>query len=39
MNLPSTADLETLREKIDEVEKLLGNLEGKIDQLAEAKKK
>jgi hypothetical protein len=39
MNLPSTADLETLREKIDEVEKLLGTLEGKIDQLADAKKK
>lgn len=39
MNLPSTGDLESLREKIDEVEKLLGTLEGKIDQLAEAKKK
>ncbi|MFZ5443625.1 MAG: hypothetical protein ACOZQL_26700 [Myxococcota bacterium] len=39
MNLPSTGDLETLREKIDELEKLLGNLEGKIDQLAESKKK
>ncbi len=38
MNLPSTADLETLREKIDEVEKLLGTLEGKIDQLADKKK-
>lgn len=38
MNLPSTADLETLREKIDEVEKLLGSLEGKIDQLADKKK-
>ena len=39
MNLPSTADLETLREKIDEVEKLLGTLEGKIDQLVDTKKK
>lgn len=38
MNLPSTADLETLREKIDEVEKLLGTLEGKIDQIADKKK-
>ena len=39
MNLPSTGDLETLREKIDEVEKLLGTLEGKIDQLVDTKKK
>jgi polyhydroxyalkanoate synthesis regulator phasin len=39
MNLPSTADLETLREKIDELEKILGSLEGKIDQLNESKKK
>jgi len=39
MNLPSTGDLETLREKIDDLEKILGNLEGKIDQLTDAKKK
>ena len=39
MNLPSTGDLEVLREKIDEVEKLLGTLEGKIDQLVDQKKK
>ncbi len=39
MNLPSTGDLENLREKIDDLEKLLGSLEGKIDQLADAKKK
>lgn len=39
MNLPSTADLETLREKIDELETLLGKLEGKIDTLVESKKK
>lgn len=39
MNLPSTADLETLREKIDELEALLGKLEGKIDTLVDAKKK
>ncbi len=38
MNLPSTGDLETLREKIDEVEKILGTLEGKIDQIADKKK-
>jgi polyhydroxyalkanoate synthesis regulator phasin len=39
MNLPSTADLETLREKIDELETLLAKLEGKVDQLVEQKKK
>lgn len=39
MNLPSTGDLETLREKIDELEKLLGSLEGKLDSIAAAKKK
>ena len=39
MNLPSTGDLETLREKIDEVEKLLNTLESKIDQLVDTKKK
>lgn len=38
MNLPSTGDLETLREKIDDLEALLGKLEGKVDQLAEKKK-
>ncbi len=37
MNLPSTADLETLHGKIDELEKLLGQLEGKVDQLVEKK--
>ena len=38
MNLPSTGDLDTLREKIDELEKMLSQLEGKIDTLVEAKK-
>jgi polyhydroxyalkanoate synthesis regulator phasin len=38
MNLPSTGDLETLREKIDELEKLLGSLEGKVDRLVDTKK-
>ncbi len=33
-NLPSTGDLETVREKIDELEKLLTSLESKIDALA-----
>jgi polyhydroxyalkanoate synthesis regulator phasin len=36
-NLPSTGDLEVLREKIDELEGLLGSLEQKIDTLAEKK--
>lgn len=39
MNLPSTGDLETLREKIDELESVLGTLEAKIDQLVGSKKK
>lgn len=39
MNLPSTGDLESLREKIDDLETLLAKLEGKVDQLAEQKKK
>lgn len=39
MNLPSTGDLETLREKIDELEKILSSLEGKIDQISESKSK
>jgi polyhydroxyalkanoate synthesis regulator phasin len=38
MNLPSTGDLETLREKIDELEKILGSLEGKVDRLVDTKK-
>jgi polyhydroxyalkanoate synthesis regulator phasin len=37
MNLPSTADLETLHDKIDELEKVLGQLESKVDQLVEKK--
>ena len=39
MNLPSTGDLDTLREKIDELEKVLSQLEGKIDTLVDAKHK
>ena len=38
MNLPSTADLEILREKIDDLERLLGQVEGKVDTLVDAKK-
>lgn len=36
-NLPSTRDVETLREKIEELESLLGALESKLDALAEKK--
>ena len=39
MNLPSTADLEKLGEKCDELEKLMGTLEEKVDRLLAAKKK
>jgi polyhydroxyalkanoate synthesis regulator phasin len=38
MNLPSTGDLEILREKVDELERLLSSVEGKVDQLIEKKK-
>lgn len=39
MNLPSTADLELLRAKVDDLEKLLASVEGKIDALVDSKKK
>jgi len=39
MNLPSTGDLETVREKIEELEKVLGQVEDKIDGLMQANKK
>jgi hypothetical protein len=39
MNLPSTGDLETLREKVEELETNLGALESKVAQLSGAKKK
>ena len=39
MNLPSTGDLEIVRDKIEELEKVLGQVEGKIDELMQAKKK
>jgi polyhydroxyalkanoate synthesis regulator phasin len=38
MNLPSTGDLDTLREKIDDLEGLLAQLESKVDVLVEQKK-
>jgi len=39
MNLPSTADLEQLRGKVEDLEKLLASIEGKVDALVDAKKK
>ena len=39
MNLPSTGDLDTLREKIDDLESLLSQLESKVDVLVDQKKK
>jgi polyhydroxyalkanoate synthesis regulator phasin len=38
MNLPSTGDLDTLREKIDDLERILTQLESKVDVLVEKKK-
>lgn len=39
MNLPSTADLEQLRAKVDDLERLLASVEGKVDTLVSAKTK
>jgi polyhydroxyalkanoate synthesis regulator phasin len=39
MNLPSTADLEQLRAKVDDLEKLLASVESKVDTLVSARKK
>jgi hypothetical protein len=38
MNLPSTADVEILRGKVDDLEKLLTQVEGKVDALLASKK-
>lgn len=38
MNLPSTADVEILRGKVDDLEKLLSQVEGKVDALLDSKK-
>ena len=38
MNLPSAADLERLRKKVDEVEQLLSSVETKVDSLLSARK-
>ena len=39
MNLPSTTDVEQLRGKVDELERLLSSVEAKVDALGAAKKK
>ena len=38
MNLPSTADLEQLRSKVDDLERLLASVESKVDTLVNSKK-
>lgn len=38
MNLPSTGDLDGLKEKIEDLEKVLGQLEAKVDVLVSQKK-
>src|SRR5579863_1977853 len=37
MNLPSTADLELLRGKVEDLERLLSSIEGKVDALSDKK--
>ena len=37
MNLPSTADMEVLRNKVDELEKMLSSIEEKVSTLADGK--
>lgn len=39
MNLPSTADVEALRIKVDELEKLLTSIEAKVDGISPREKK
>jgi hypothetical protein len=39
MNLPSTADVEVLRTKVDDLEKLLASIEAKVDSLASTREK
>ncbi len=38
MNVPSTADLENLRGKVDDLERTLSSVEGKMDSLLSQKK-
>ncbi len=39
MNLPSTADVELLRSKVDDLERLLSEIDGKVDGLSGNKSK
>lgn len=39
MNLPSTADVESLRSKVDDLERLLASVETKVDTLLTSQKK
>jgi polyhydroxyalkanoate synthesis regulator phasin len=39
MNLPSTGDVEQLRSRVDDLERLLSSVESKVDTLLSAKKK
>jgi hypothetical protein len=39
MNLPTSQDVEALRGKVDDLERLLGGVEAKVDRLLESKKK
>jgi len=39
MNLPSTTDVEQLRSKVDDLERVLASVEAKVDTLVAAKKK
>jgi hypothetical protein len=38
MNLPSTADLDLLKEKVEDLERVLSSIENKVETLAEKKK-
>jgi len=37
MNLPSSADVDALRAKVEDLERLLASIESKVDALADAK--
>lgn len=39
MNLPTSQDVDALRTKVDDLERLLGAVEAKLDRLLESKKK
>jgi hypothetical protein len=39
MNMPSTADLDSLKSKVDDLEQLLASVEGKLETLLESRKR